>query len=244
MFRRLWRDNKITYDTRFRPPLRDGRGMAAAVAAADPDLARQRHQQGVGRPRGPLRRPAVLRERDQPDRALRRADPLLPRALGPLRSRPGAIAVGAGHRRVLRRARNSQDAIDGLPAGLRRTPGVPAAPRPPAGLPHAGGLRRAVLGADRQPGPGHREGAPLPRAVRAQRAAPARRRRRPDRTRSTGPAWSCSSPTSRRCCAARSPTRPGAGAAARSATTPCRLDSGRTGGLALYRRTTAERNPA
>src|SRR6202042_1807098 len=38
----------------------------------------------------------------------------------------------------------------------------------------------------RQPGPGDREGAPLPRAVRAQRAAPARRRGRPDRTTTSG----------------------------------------------------------
>src|ERR1700691_5342619 len=40
---------------------------------------------------------------------------------------------------------------------------------------------------------------------------------------STGQASSCSSPTSPRCCAARFLTRPGAGAAVRSATTRCPL---------------------
>src|SRR5271154_5702145 len=40
-------------------------------------------------------------------------------------------------------------------------------------------------------------------------------------TRSTGPASNCSSPTSPRCCGARSPTPRGAGAAVRSVTTRC-----------------------
>jgi len=86
VFRRLWQDNKITYDALFRPPLRGRRGVATAAAAADPHLARERHQPGIGRPGGPLRRPAVLRQRDQPDRPVRRTDPLLPRAVGSLRS--------------------------------------------------------------------------------------------------------------------------------------------------------------
>jgi hypothetical protein len=38
----------------------------------------------------------------------------------------------------------------------------------------------------------------------------------------TGPAWNCSSPTSRRYCAASSPTRHGDGAAGRRLMTPCR----------------------
>jgi alkanesulfonate monooxygenase SsuD/methylene tetrahydromethanopterin reductase-like flavin-dependent oxidoreductase (luciferase family) len=38
VFRRLWRDNKITYETRFRPPPHRGGGVAAAAAAPDPGL--------------------------------------------------------------------------------------------------------------------------------------------------------------------------------------------------------------
>ena len=83
-------------------PAARGRGLAAAAAAADPGLARQRDQQGVRRPGGPLRRPAVLGQRHQPDRAVRRAGPLLPRALGPLRSRPGQRGRRRGHGRLLR----------------------------------------------------------------------------------------------------------------------------------------------
>ena len=103
VFRRLWRDNKITYETKFRPPLHRGRGVAAAAAAPDPGLARQRHQQGVGRPGRPLRRPAVLGQRHQPDRALRGTDPLLPRAVGPLRARSGGDRGRRGDGRLLRR---------------------------------------------------------------------------------------------------------------------------------------------
>src|SRR5208282_1801111 len=45
------------------------------------------------------------------------------------------------------------------------------------GVRDAGGLRGALVGPDRQPGPGDREGAPLSRAVRPLGPAPARRRR-------------------------------------------------------------------
>jgi len=46
-----------------------------------------------------------------PDRALRGPDPLLPRAVGPLRGDPAAIAVGAGTAGYYA-GRNSQDAIN------------------------------------------------------------------------------------------------------------------------------------
>ena len=82
LFRQIWRQDKVTAATRFRPPLDGRRGVAAAAPAAGPGLARQRDQQGVGRPRRPLRRPAVLRQRHQPHRAVRRADPLLPASAG------------------------------------------------------------------------------------------------------------------------------------------------------------------
>ena len=166
LFRRLWREDKVTWSPRFRPRADRGRGLAAPAAAADPGLARQRHQQGVGRPGRPLRRPAVLRQRHQPHRAVRRADPLLPGALGALRPRPG------------RRPRSARAPPATTPPAPRRTPSSAYRPIFDAHLARSSAgsassrssprsrTRRAQLGADRQPAAGHRQGAPLPRAVR------------------------------------------------------------------------------
>ncbi len=167
------RDNKITYDTKFRPPLTDAEVW----------------------PR-PLQRPIRIwhgsaTSKESVDLAARYGDPLfsanVTNPIGPYaeliryyRERwvhyghdPAAIAVGAGTAGYYA-ARNSQDAIVPYRPVFAGLPGLPARLGVRAGLPHAGGLRRAVLGPDRQPGPGDREGAPLPRAVRAQCAAPAR----------------------------------------------------------------------
>ena len=120
LFRRLWREDKVTCDAAVPAGAARRRGLAAAAAAADPGLARQRHQPGVGRPGRPLRRPAVLGQRHQPDRAVRRAGPLLPRALGALRPRPGATPRSARAPPATTPRRTSQDALRRLPADLRR----------------------------------------------------------------------------------------------------------------------------
>ena len=188
LFRRLWRERQGHRPARFRPAAARRRGLAAAAAAADPDLARQRHQPGVGRPGRPLRRPAVLRQRHQPDRAVRRAG----RATTGNAGRTTATTRPTAARR--RRARAGYYAARTLAGGASTTyrpvfDGAPGASSSgsgvDAGLPDAGGLRRAQLGADRQPAADHRQGAPLPRAARPHRAAPARRRRRAHRRRST-----------------------------------------------------------
>ena len=118
MFRQIWRQPDGDRDAAVPAAAARCRGLAPAAAAADPDLARQRDQQGVRRPRGPLRRPAVLRQRHQPDRAVRRAGPLLPRAVGALRPRPGRPGGRRGHGRLLRRPQLPGRAR-GVPADLR-----------------------------------------------------------------------------------------------------------------------------
>ena len=185
VFRRLWQDNKITYDTQFRPPL---------------------HEAEVW-PR-PLQRPIRIwhgsaTSEASVDLAARYGDPLFSaNVTNPIdpyaaliryyRDRwahyghdPAAIAVGAGTAGYYS-ARNSQDAIAAYRPVFAGHLAFSEAPRRPAGLPHPGGFHRALLGPDRQPGPGHREGPPLLRAVRPQRAAPARGRRRPDRRAAPG----------------------------------------------------------
>ena len=102
LFRRIWREPKVTARPRFRPALNDAEIWPRPLQQPDPGLARQRHQPGVGRPGRPLRRSAVLGQRHQPDRAVRRAGAPLPGALGALRPRPGAGRGRGGQRRLLR----------------------------------------------------------------------------------------------------------------------------------------------
>lgn len=150
------------------------RGAAEAVPADPEGLARQRHEPGVGRPRGAVRRSAVLGERHPPDRPLRRADPPLPGALGALRPRSGAGGGRRGHGRLPRRPDLAAGGR-GVPARVRALPRLPRAAGDGPRLPDPGGLRRAELGADRQPPAGHREGAPLPRGLRSHGPASAGR---------------------------------------------------------------------
>ena len=103
VFRRLWRDNKITYETKFRPPLHEAEVWPRPLQRPIRVWHGSATSKAVGRPGRPLRRPAVLRQRHQPDRALRGADPLLPRAVGPLRTRPGGHRGRRRDGRLLRR---------------------------------------------------------------------------------------------------------------------------------------------
>ena len=152
VFRQLWRNNKITADTKFRPPLFEAEVWPRPLPAADPRLARQRDQPGVGRPRRPLRRPAVLGQRHQPDRAVRRA-------VRYYRERWAHY----GHDPAPDRRRR-RHAPATTPNATRRTRSTPTgrcsratwASRSGSGVepvfPTLRGLRRAQLGADRQPG--------------------------------------------------------------------------------------------
>ncbi|MGH1552569.1 LLM class flavin-dependent oxidoreductase [Streptomyces sp. L7] len=88
---------------------------------------------------------------------------------------PADIAVGAGTA-GLYVAPTTQERAGRLPADLREQPRLPEAGGPAHRLRDPGGLRRAQLRADRQPAADHRQGAPLPRAVRAHRAPSARGR--------------------------------------------------------------------
>jgi alkanesulfonate monooxygenase SsuD/methylene tetrahydromethanopterin reductase-like flavin-dependent oxidoreductase (luciferase family) len=90
LFRQLWRSPRVTWEGHFR------------------------NQPCLGRPGRAVRRPAVLGQRHQPDRAVRRADPLLPGTLGALRPRPGP---GPRRRRVGRLLRRPH-----LPGGDRDVP--------------------------------------------------------------------------------------------------------------------------
>ena len=117
--------DKVTARPAVPPRAARRRGLAAPVPAADPGLARQRDQQGVGGSGRPLRRPAVLGERHQPDRPVRGAGRALPGAVGALRPRSGRVAVGAGTAGYF-----ATPALAGgagrVPAGLRGAAGVPA----------------------------------------------------------------------------------------------------------------------
>ncbi len=74
LFRRLWREERTTWSGRFRPSLVDAetwpppRQQPIRVWHGSATSTR------VGGARRPVRRPAVLGERHQPDRAVRRAD--------------------------------------------------------------------------------------------------------------------------------------------------------------------------
>ena len=82
-----------------------GRDLAAPVAAADPGLARQRDQQGFRGSGRQVGRSAVLGERHQSHRAVRRPGPVLPGTLGVLRSRSRGRVGRRRHRRLLRAPR-------------------------------------------------------------------------------------------------------------------------------------------
>ena len=71
VFRRLWRGNKITYETKFRPPLTEAEVWPRPLQRPIRVWHGSATSKGVGRPGRQVRRPAVLGQRHQPDRALR-----------------------------------------------------------------------------------------------------------------------------------------------------------------------------
>ena len=167
LFRRIWRRSQVTASPRFRPSLLDAEVW----------------------PR-PLQQPIRVwhgsaTSRESVDLAARYGDPLFSaNVTNPIepyaelvryyRERwadyghdPAAAVVGAGTAGYYATAQLA-GGDRRLPADLRRAQrDVPAAARPAAGLPDPGGLRRAQLGADRQPAADHRQGAPLPRSSSA-----------------------------------------------------------------------------
>ena len=180
VFRQIWRQDKVTAATRFRPPLADAEVW----------------------PR-PLQQPIRVwhgsaTSKESVDLAARYGDPLFsanvthpiePYAelIRHYRQRwehyghdPADIAVGAGTAGFYA-APTSQEAIAAYRPVFEGQSGPPEAAGRRAGLPDTGGLRRAQLRAGRQPAADHRESAPLPRAVRAHRPASARRRERSER---------------------------------------------------------------
>ena len=219
LFRRLWREDKVTWAGRFRPALTEAETW----------------------PR-PLQRPIRVwhgsaTSKESVDLAARYGDPLFSaNVTNPIEPYadlidyyreqwaryghdPADALVGAGTAGYYA-ARTSQEAIDDLPADLRRPAGAVRQARDRAGLRHAGGRHRTQLDPGRQPAADHRQGAALPRAVRARGHAPARRRRRSHADSSTGTRWSCSRRRSPPYCARRSPAgRSPEGAA--SMTGPC-----------------------
>ncbi len=103
VFRALWRQDKVSAETRFRPPLHEAEVWPRPLQQP----IRVWHGSATSRESVDLaavRGSAVLRQRHQPDRAVRRADPVLPRALGALRARSGRAGGRCGHGRLSRPA--------------------------------------------------------------------------------------------------------------------------------------------
>ena len=95
----------------------------------------------------------------------------LPRTVGALRPRSRRRPGRRRHRRVStsQRAQEALETYRPIFEARLRVRGAPAA----GGVRHAGGRRRAQLRPGRQPAAGHRQGAALPRAVRARGDPPA-----------------------------------------------------------------------
>ena len=153
VFRRLWRDNKITYETKFRPPLTEAEVWPRPLQHPIRVWHGSATSRGVGRPGRAVRRPAVLGQRHQPDRALRGTDPLLPRAVGRTTGTIRRRSRSARGRPATTPTRNSQDAINAYRPVFARLPG--ASRRGSASQPVFATLEDFVersVGADRQPG--------------------------------------------------------------------------------------------
>jgi alkanesulfonate monooxygenase SsuD/methylene tetrahydromethanopterin reductase-like flavin-dependent oxidoreductase (luciferase family) len=155
LFRRIWQQDKVSASPRFRPELTDAEVW----------------------PR-PLQQPIRVwhgsaTSRESVDLAARYGDPLFSaNVTHPIE--PYAELIRYYRERWEHYGHDPARAVVG--AGTAGYYAARTSQR--AGVRHHGGLRRTQFGADRQPSIGHRQVAPLPRAVRTQRAPPARRRRR------------------------------------------------------------------
>ncbi len=176
LFRQIWRQDTITAQPRYRPALHEA------------EVWPRPFQQPIRVWHG------SATSRESVDLAARYGDPLFSaNVTNPIepyaelvhyyRQRwaeyghdPALAAVGAGTA-GFHVAPRSQDAVAAY---------APVFDGDGTGLPDARGLHRTQLRADRQPPADRRQGTPLPRAVRPQCAAPARRGRRPARRRAPG----------------------------------------------------------
>ncbi len=71
LFRRLWREDKVTWTGTIPSGPRRRGGLAEALTTTRAGLARKRHQPRICRPGCEVRRPTVLGKRHEPDRAVR-----------------------------------------------------------------------------------------------------------------------------------------------------------------------------
>ena len=124
LLRRLLREEDVTWAGRYRPPLERVHVAAPAAAAADPHLARQRHEHPLDGPRGEVGRPAVLGQRVRPARAVPGARRRLPPALGRLRTRPGRRARRRRLGRAARPRATRSTAVEEFRPELRGVPGL------------------------------------------------------------------------------------------------------------------------
>ena len=208
LLRRLWTEERVTWSGPRRPPLENAVTLprplqrppriwhGSATSEASVDLAAE------------FGDPLFSANVTNPVEPYAELVALLPRAVGALGPRP---------RRRLRRRGHARPTTAGRPRRRRSTPTdrsskarlrLPAAARARAGVPDRRGLRRAFVGADRQPAADHRQGPSLPRAARPLGAAHQLRRRGPHPSRSTSTASSASPARSRRRCATTCPSPP------------------------------------
>ena len=121
VFRRLWRDNKISYDTRFRPPLPEAevwpRPLQRPIRIWHGSATSKESVDLAARYGDPLFSANVT----NPIEPVRRTDPLLPRALGPLRPRPGRDRRRRRAPPATTPSASSPGRRRRLPAGVRRT---------------------------------------------------------------------------------------------------------------------------
>jgi alkanesulfonate monooxygenase SsuD/methylene tetrahydromethanopterin reductase-like flavin-dependent oxidoreductase (luciferase family) len=111
LFRRLWREDKVTWSGRSGRTLHEAETWPRPLQQPIRVWHGSATSERVGRPRRPLRRAAVLGERHQPDRAVRRARRYYRERWEHYGHDPAQITVGAGTAGFFAR-KNSQDALD------------------------------------------------------------------------------------------------------------------------------------
>src|SRR5262245_25113149 len=169
LFRRWWREDRVTWCGQFRPSLDEAetwpRPLQQPVRVWHGSAAGEEPVALVAKGRAP-----ALGEGHRSTRPRVVPGAFLPGTLGVPRSGPRGGLAWRRYSRLPRR-QNIPGSHRNVPPDLRRPARGHAPARHPAGVPLARGCHRAQFGLDRQPAADHRQGASVPRAARA-RGAP------------------------------------------------------------------------